>query len=56
MSQKNQSWCRALLADEKKIEIFDTQHVLYWEEAKEALAEALAAKLDLRELVASNRL
>ncbi len=56
MSQKNQAWCRALLADEKKIEIFDTQHILYWEEAKQALAEARAAGLDLKELVASNRL
>jgi integrase len=56
MSQKNQAWCRALLADEKKIEIFDTQHFLYWEEAKQALAEARAANLDLKDLVASNRI
>jgi hypothetical protein len=56
MSQKNQAWCRTLLADEKKIEIFDTQHVLYWEMAKEALAEARAARLDLKDLVASNRI
>jgi hypothetical protein len=56
MSAKNKTWCRRLLTDERKIEIFDTQHILYWEEAKAALAEARAAGLDLKGLMASNRI
>jgi hypothetical protein len=51
MAAKNQTWCQTLLASDEKVEVFETQHVLYWKTAKEALAEADAAGLNLRDLV-----
>ena len=47
MSPDNEKWCRGLLADEKKIEIFETQHILYAQLAKATLDEAAAEGLDL---------
>ena len=56
MSPKSKSWCRALLASEENVALFDTQHVRYWMVAKEALAEAEAAGLSLRDLVSPRSL
>lgn len=56
MAAKNQTWCQTLLASDEKVEVFETQHVLYWKTAKEALAEADAAGLNLRDLVAPKSL
>jgi uncharacterized membrane protein len=47
MSAKTQEWCRALVDDERKTEIFETQHVRYAERAKATLDEAAAEGFDL---------
>jgi len=50
MSAETEAWCRNLLADEDRMRIFETQHVLYVITAKEALDAAEAEGLDLVEL------
>ena len=47
MSPDNEAWCRDLLVDERRIEIFETQHILYAQRAKATLDEAAAEGLDL---------
>jgi hypothetical protein len=47
MSAETERWCRELLEDEKKVALFEIQHVLYFEQAREALETAAQEGLDL---------
>ncbi|MER2510356.1 MAG: hypothetical protein ABTQ27_16625 [Amaricoccus sp.] len=50
MSPDNEQWCRDLLADPRKIEIFENQHIFYAQLAKATLDAAAAEDLDLVKL------
>ncbi|MGR3454603.1 hypothetical protein [Pseudooceanicola sp.] len=52
MAAETEAWCRELIGDPQKIAIFETQHVAYMRIAKETLAAAEVAGLDLVELAA----
>jgi hypothetical protein len=47
MSAATERWCRDLLEDERKVALFEIQHVLYLEKAKDALGAAAREGLDL---------
>lgn len=47
MSEKTKTWCRELLADPVKVELFETQHFLYAENALAALELAEIEGIDL---------
>ena len=56
MAAETEAWCRELIADPKKIAIFETQHVAYMRIAKEALAAAEVAGFDLVELAVPEKM